>query len=338
MLGERLMCPLHQLVAGSMLSLAVNAQPAWAPLRLEQLDSDLYAEREVATVHLASDPQISLAEIESIIVTHELSAEQRIRLLQAAGERFRSSPRPAIGINLDLAQNASPTVTGIVPGFDSAVKLKIGDVILEIQGEPILSINDLRRVTFSNSPGDVVDLLIRRDGRELSLDLQLGNFGNLGNARLTAREIEEAWQFRLRSRGLMEDREALETGVLPGAWTQGPPERRRRRESVIAGGFARFEPGASLTVRLDAPLEGDENLQRANLREGLVIAINEIERSLGTVRRQAELQRASLSRGDLTPGRRKQIEDALSIQNRRIAELESRLDRLEAFLRIADQP
>lgn len=319
----------------------VEPQPTddWVEPLLEALNSEELAARELASAQMLVSEDISLTQLETILRERELSPEQRVRIMQAAETRFRAAPRPAIGIQLSTEPNASPTITGLIPGFDAANKLIVNDTILEISGEPIMSLPDLRTVTFSNAPGDTVELLIRRDGQQLSLPIVLGQFGNLGTARFSEQELSQAWQFRVRANNTDPGQpEPIDSGVIPGAWPEPTTDPRRASRGVVAGGVARPRPGSSLPIRLQAPLDGEMDAQRVELREGLINAINDLERSLARSRRTAELQRASLERGDLSRERRQQLEESLVIQERQIAELETRLDRLADFLDVFDQP
>ena len=52
--------------------------------------------------------------------------------------------------------------------------LKVGDIIVKIDGIEINKMNDLRKYIYSKSPGDKVILLIEREGKEIEMEVELG--------------------------------------------------------------------------------------------------------------------------------------------------------------------
>ena len=92
---------------------------------------------------------------------------------------------PIIGASLDgtydgegarIATSDAPNGTPpIVPGgpADDA-GLEAGDVILELDGEPVDGSSELIVAIRSRSPGDTIELTVRRDGSELTYQVTLG--------------------------------------------------------------------------------------------------------------------------------------------------------------------
>ena len=92
---------------------------------------------------------------------------------------------PVIGVSLDLdyagdgariatkGSGDGPAVTAGGPGAKAG--LKAGDVITEVDGEPVHSGNELIVRTRANRPGDHVRLTLRRGGKDMTLSLVLGS-------------------------------------------------------------------------------------------------------------------------------------------------------------------
>jgi serine protease Do len=73
-----------------------------------------------------------------------------------------------------LPRPAGVLVQGLQPGRPAEKSgLKAGDVILEVNGDEVVSVNDLQNKIASKRPGDTVTLRIWRDERRLAYDVKL---------------------------------------------------------------------------------------------------------------------------------------------------------------------
>jgi len=93
--------------------------------------------------------------------------------------------RPLLGIQADANFNSAAAkyyrvpegvlVRDVVP-FSGAYKagVKIGDIITKCQGKPVKSLDELNDIKDEYKPGDVVKLEIYRDGKTLTLNVELG--------------------------------------------------------------------------------------------------------------------------------------------------------------------
>jgi len=80
----------------------------------------------------------------------------------------------AKGVGLDKPRGVF--VSSIVEnGAAAKAGVKQGDVILEVNGSPVNQTNELQAKVASYNPGDKVNLLIWRDGREIKLKATLEN-------------------------------------------------------------------------------------------------------------------------------------------------------------------
>ena len=92
--------------------------------------------------------------------------------------------RPFIGITgIDLDEEtakANNLVQGIyvraVEDFSAAQKADIrnGDVIIEADGKKVITMDELNEIKNTHSVGDKMTLKINRDGKEISIDIDLG--------------------------------------------------------------------------------------------------------------------------------------------------------------------
>ena len=88
-------------------------------------------------------------------------------------------PRPAgyLGVDLNDEPNSGngAYVVGAVPGGPAAAAgLRAGDLILALNGEPIQTTRQLGSIVAGMSPGQRVDLLVLRAGRNQKLTVVLG--------------------------------------------------------------------------------------------------------------------------------------------------------------------
>ncbi|MBN2364911.1 MAG: PDZ domain-containing protein [Calditrichaeota bacterium] len=66
-------------------------------------------------------------------------------------------------------------VQGVQPGKSAdEAGIKAGDVILSVNGNEVVSVNDLQIKIASKNPGELVDVQIWRDGRKISYSVKLG--------------------------------------------------------------------------------------------------------------------------------------------------------------------
>jgi len=92
--------------------------------------------------------------------------------------------RPFIGITgIDLDEEtakANKLVQGIyvraVEDFSAAQKADIrnGDVIIEADGKKVMTMDELNEIKNTHSVGDTMNLKINRDGKEITVDVVLG--------------------------------------------------------------------------------------------------------------------------------------------------------------------
>ncbi len=98
----------------------------------------------------------------------------------SAGSSFATG-RPVLGImggNVTRAQGypaEGVLVSEINEGYPAETSgLAVGDIIVEINGIRVYTVTDINAITEDLNGGDVVDLVVNRNGKEVKLKLELG--------------------------------------------------------------------------------------------------------------------------------------------------------------------
>ncbi|MCC5786612.1 MAG: PDZ domain-containing protein [Phycisphaerales bacterium] len=198
------------------------------------LDHPEYAERERASERLLEAAGGDLKKLEAMAKERELTPEQRARLEAIGWEIFRRGPRAAMGVQFggrDVARGVR--IGGTVQGFDAANVLAADDIILEINGQELDSIDTMRFLIVARDPGDVVRLKVQRRGpeidevregpeideaREIDVSVRMGSFGQLDQpGEIGLDVLEGAWRIRLGEWPSPDERSASEARL------DGPP-------------------------------------------------------------------------------------------------------------------
>ena len=129
---------------------------------------DMYG--RVIAIHSAIS--ISPAENYHVPITDFFTAWDQ---LAAAERNTRTPSRPAASIGARVAETAGGCrLTQVEPnGAASKAGLKIGDVILQVEGRDILVAASFRRWVAEARPGETLSLEIRRDGKRMSRNVTL---------------------------------------------------------------------------------------------------------------------------------------------------------------------
>ncbi len=105
----------------------------------------------IEALRAGRDPQIAFLGVESEDVTPQLAARE------------------------DLVADAGAYITDVVEGSPADdAGLRIGDVVVELNGRTIDGRASLLRTIRRNEPGDRIDLVIERDGENETLGIELG--------------------------------------------------------------------------------------------------------------------------------------------------------------------
>ena len=56
--------------------------------------------------------------------------------------------------------------------------LKVGDQIIQMDGEEIDSASEAKKIIHAHKAGDQLKMIVKRDGKEMTITLTLGNSGN----------------------------------------------------------------------------------------------------------------------------------------------------------------
>ncbi|WP_428387046.1 PDZ domain-containing protein [Mucisphaera sp.] len=158
---------------------------------LEQLNDPDYATREAASGQLLTDPAIDL-EVIAELLSEAPHLEQQERLLAAARHRFVAQlirenypwqgpgsigiiQRPADPIEVDGVVRPAILVIQTLPGFPAHQRLRPGDRLIAIDGEPLTAANPVEQfqtVTQATPPGGRLGIRLWRAGRTLDVAIE----------------------------------------------------------------------------------------------------------------------------------------------------------------------
>lgn len=293
---------------------------------VDLLDASDWRDRNRAEEDLRALGPDAMATLEGRLRAGGLTPEQRTRIMVILKDLFLSSPRAAIGITFNTgAARRGPLVTRTEPGFQCHGVLRPGDIITAIGDHrfDVSSMVDetehLRAAILSHMPGDWIDVTVLRDGTPLTLQIQLGRFGDLrGSQQPAPLHVLSAWSVRFRR--LTGEQEAsrppLDCGLAPTAWREtasfpGPDadalvDGAMNTSGVVAGG----QPSGRVPDRLVGIRPGsldansrDDASRVANISR-LQGEIQRFERLLSAYEREQANQVARSTDESLTPAER----------------------------------
>lgn len=123
--------------------------------------------------------------------------DHRSYLVLQQGE-FRRAFRVAAALGLraagyEVGITTAPQVAGIHPGGPADGALRLGDVILRFNGQPVVSADELARLTQQSAVGDEIVLDVRRDGAAVEVTIRAGRVPGLDHPGMgiTLQTLEE---------------------------------------------------------------------------------------------------------------------------------------------------
>lgn len=164
---------------------------------LTRLDSPTLSEREEAKQSLSSLPHFALGDLEKLAASSELSPEQRLRLRQVGRRLFDSRPLAGMGVQFGGSGVEGVVIQDTIAGFQAAEVLKPLDTIRSVDGQRLMTQEDLRWLILSREPGDILKLEVLRDGKLETPEIKLGVFDDLPNAQRPS-PVDLARAFALR--------------------------------------------------------------------------------------------------------------------------------------------
>ncbi len=241
---------------------------------VEHLDSEILQQRLDAAKSLRERPEFNLKTIEGVLRTAALSPEQHRQLVSVAWERFKSEPRPAMGISSNYNQRGA-VVQFVTPGFPATQVLRAGDRIEVAEGVKLDEFDTLRHVILSRDPGDEMALSILRDGVVMNVKVTLGRVEDLrGQALMEISLVNAFRQFRARDYLERGGSEPIDSGLSAEAWTltetiapelsevayidHGETDGTQSPMPVVAGGEPRGTLMNARAMRLNARMDDAE--------------------------------------------------------------------------------
>jgi hypothetical protein len=98
----------------------------------------------------------------------------------ATGGAASNPSRVYLGTIPDMAagEGTGLRVTGVTPGSPGdKAGLRAGDVVVELAGKPVTDLYTYTDALYGSAPGDVVRIVVLRDGQRLTLEATLGSRG-----------------------------------------------------------------------------------------------------------------------------------------------------------------
>ena len=182
-------------------SLRRSAIPDLVADKVVQLGSGSFEDRENATASLRSMP-VADEILMAVLEQGGLDEEQRNRMLGVLRWRVLHRPRGAVGIRMEPAATGirGVLVTEVIKDLPAERVLRVGDVILEINGAGLATSSDLISKVQRLQPGDQIRMkvlrpvpadtpdapgIVRLDRdrafQEVDVEFLLGSYEKLGN-------------------------------------------------------------------------------------------------------------------------------------------------------------
>lgn len=201
--------------------------PAGLRAVVERMDDPVWSVREAASKE-ASSGTWTMQELRKALDGPSLTLEQRARLEEALWLSWEAKPRGAIGITMGQGPGGV-LVTQVHDGFPAARVLRVGDVIVAIDGVATPNNDGLVAVVQRRGPGDRLRLTIVRGGpgaapavvaqqpakaERLEIEVELGDFAALErvNPRTALRPLGRRSAFNA---VMCEEREASSLELMP---------------------------------------------------------------------------------------------------------------------------
>lgn len=197
--GTHVLANTRTLLAAVFVVLAFAAPPLVADdldRLIARLDSSNLHDREEARLDLVHSEKVTLKQIEHKLLNGEFSLEQKQRLVNAARDRFLREPRAAMGISMRV-DRTGVEISKTTTGFEAANVIKQGDLLISIDGSPLLNRDHLRTLIIAHDPGDVVSVDIRRKDAPATVRIKLGRWQDLSaETSVDPQTLAKAWSTR----------------------------------------------------------------------------------------------------------------------------------------------
>ncbi len=284
------------------------------------LDSDDYAQREIAAASLTRVPAFNRDRLAEILSDDSLSLEQHQRLESIALDLFQREPRAGLGVQFDQSiPTIGAAIQRTIEGFDAANVLEAGDIVVAVDGRRIGSANDLRFSIISRTAGERLPMVVLRDDVEIEVAPILGEFSQLGNAQpLRLNDLLIAWRMWFDRLGVESSNPADQTidvmANTSSTWVGSPPTPARitiggsvREALNYAGvsGFRAFNNNPNIRVQVfqnGVPMGQGDVLVRDPKRS----QIDAIDQRTTILRLQIEVSSQALDK--VSPERRAELE------------------------------
>src|SRR5690606_24364226 len=83
------------------------------------------------------------------------------------------------------------SISGVLETVPAASVLKQGDIIVTVNGTPVGSAQEIRDLMAGLAPGDILDMVVKRGGEEISLSVELAEREDTPGAPMIGVELDE---------------------------------------------------------------------------------------------------------------------------------------------------
>jgi S1-C subfamily serine protease len=95
------------------------------------------------------------------------------------GTSTKRAPIVGLGVQMKYVEGNRPIITGVTKGTGAeAAGIKTGDVLLKVDGFDAGSHMGVTRALVRHQAGDKVPVTLERDGKELTLQVEIRAFGD----------------------------------------------------------------------------------------------------------------------------------------------------------------
>lgn len=141
------------------------------------------------------DDDASIEPREEVIgcATYSESARLNEALMNQSQNSARAAALTYLGYTVSVSSTAV-YVTGVDCDSPAFGKLQLGDEILSVDGEALSSAAEVKSAVQTHAPGEIVELIVRRDEDELPVSVKLDGKEGMGYLEVVSETVGE-WQF-----------------------------------------------------------------------------------------------------------------------------------------------
>ncbi len=119
-------------------------------------------------------PAVDIFDTEAVFGTQTQAESRQCNAQMMVSSQSTANIVALTYLGYDVFDPTGVTVDGVADGSAADNIIECGDVIIEADGADITTTNELRDAVLARAPGDVIELLVERDGEPTEVSLPLG--------------------------------------------------------------------------------------------------------------------------------------------------------------------